>query len=188
MVFIYKVSKKNINLDINTDNIFICSPCYKYIKLKQLKDCLRISKSPKLKVERDQDCKDTYLSPIEYTKCYICSRFISNILNCPDIIEYIEKSIKDKKPENLMLAQINKLSNWMYHDIIDYFNPFLVEKFKFNRGEFKNINQAITNLDGLPLEHVIISKSEDLYNYLANGIQGNSNNYLLNSYKDHLIY
>ena len=173
MAFVYKVSKKNIKLDINVENIYICSPCYKYIKLKELKLFLRESKSPNLYIRRNPDnCSDVYKTPFEYTKCYTCNRFVSNILNGPDIIKFIEQSIKDDKPENLMLSQISKLSNWMYHDLIDYFNPDLITKFKLDRGQFKNINQAINDLNGLPLENDIISRSEDLFNYITHEIKG----------------
>lgn len=193
---IYKVDKKkldlnlksntytNINFDtnpnVNTDNIFVCEPCYKYINLNKLKNLLRISKSASqgqqnnfINSNDNNNCINTYKSPLIYTKCCLCNRLVANIINGPDIIKFINESlIRDNNSSNNiitdeLLLRIAKYTKWQYNDIYDYFNTDLIKKFKISRKEFLNINQAMNDLEGLPTINIINERSEDLYKYLT---------------------
>lgn len=200
---IYKVDKKkldlngssntytNINfdtkLDINTANIFVCEPCYKYINLNKLKNLLRISKSASQGHQNyitnntntsTNTCTNTYKKQLSYTKCNICNRLIANITAGSDIIKFLNKFLIQTSSNNIvsdeLLLQIAKYSKWQYNDIYDYFNADLVKKFKISRKDYLNINQAINDLEGLPAINIINERSEDLYNYLTKEIDSNA--------------
>jgi hypothetical protein len=171
---IYKVDKKKLKLDIQIDNIYICSPCHKYIKSDKFKNLLRISTNPKLYINNIK-C-NIYKNPVEYTKCYICTRCISNIINGPDIIKFLDYHLKENNGilNDEILLKIGKVSKWSYNDIYDYFNPDLVKRYSFDRGQYRNINQAIRDMEGIPQTSIINNKANDLLTYLTTEITGNA--------------
>ena len=196
---IYKVDKKKINLSFkqDIDNIFVCEPCYNHIHSNKLKELLRISNSASegkqnkiINIGCNIDCINntnnyindkcgiSYKPPISYTKCYLCNRMVSNIINGMDIIKFLNKTFVQTSSNNIVtdeiLLQIAKYSNWQYNDIYDNFNADLVKKFKFTRQDYQNINQAMNNLEGLPALYIINERVEGLHNYLTKEIEGHS--------------
>ena len=168
MLNIYKVDKTKISLNIDTNYIYICSPCYNYINSDKLKKLFRISKKPSNIIKRNRmNCIELYKKQNEYTKCIVCKRCVSNILNGPDIITFLDNHILNKQVNDEILLKLTKYSQWMYNNVYDYFNNNLVQRYNITRDDYRNINQAINNLDGLPQVNIINSRAADLYNYLT---------------------
>ena len=93
---IYEVDDKKINSDIVIQHLYVCLPCYTYIKSSKLKKILKISESPQTQINNSISCNNynnTYKKPIEYTKCFTCSRHIGHIINGPDIINFLDKNL-----------------------------------------------------------------------------------------------
>jgi hypothetical protein len=97
----------------------------------------------------------------------VCKRCVSNILNGPDIITFLDNHILNKQVNDEILLKLTKYSQWMYNNVYDYFNNNLIQRYNITRDDYRNINQAINNLDGLPQVNIINSRAADLYNYLT---------------------
>ena len=135
---IYKVNS-------NKSDKHICSYCYSYIKSTRCKSLF---------------INNTQIQNLnKYTICNICNRFINEINNGPNIIDYI---VQNKSKNNLLL-NIARYKIWYFNDIYDNFGIYLHDRFKFTHNEIKNIYQAIYKLNALPNINIINEKALYIY-------------------------
>jgi hypothetical protein len=188
---IWKIDTKyNIYKDylINTqdqyDNICICSYCIAYLSDKnKLKTIIKpVSVSTDFKTKPSNTCESIYTKPMPYLKCYICERFIQDIINGPNVLKIISDHFNCNNCSTDLLMTLGKVSVWYYHHPYDYFGHSLKTKFKIDRSYMKNIYQAIKELKALPNFDIIDQRATDLYKYVRFGIGGiKHNNHLTNT-------
>ena len=125
-------------------NTHICNFCYNYIDTSTSKSFFKKTNNINKNIQ-----------------CYTCNRNIYNIINGPNIIEYIE----DNRTNNDFFIIMNKYKSWYFNDIYDNFGYYLKQKFKLSHNELKNIYQSINDLQALPNINIINEKIDDLINY-----------------------
>jgi hypothetical protein len=152
---------------------YICSYCYNYIDNNPLKKHLVKADKINLYLNNNYEtCSDSYDHKLSYTKCITCNRFLQGILNGPDIITFIEESVKNNETTSSFMLRLKKSSAFYFNDIYDNFGIIVRQKFNFSHEQMKNIHQSINELYGLPHINVINERAEDIYNYIIYGIHG----------------
>ena len=180
MCNIWKIDTKyNINNYQNVSDICICSYCVAYLSDKnKLKTIIIPNTSENLeqyyKTKTQDSCISLYTKPEPYVKCYICERFIIDIINGPNILKLLSDHFNSNNCSTDLLMVLNKVSVWYYHHPFDYFGHAIRTKFKLNKQQIKNIYQAIKELRGLPNLDIIDLKASELYNYIKYGIIANA--------------
>ena len=136
-------------------NICICKYCYKYIDSKKHKSIYTSTKylNDKIYLTNKQLINNI-------TRCNICSRYINEINNGPNIIKFIKKN----KLNNNLILNIARYKVWYFNDIYDNFGYYLRDKFSFTHNELLNIYQAINELYALPNINIINEKAKYIYN------------------------
>ena len=175
MCNIWKIDTKyNINNYQDISDICICSYCVAYLSDKnKLKTIIIPTNTDDIdkyyKTEIKYTCSSTYTKPEPYVKCYICERFIVDIINGPNVLKLISDHYNSNNCLTDLLMILNKVSVWYYHHPYDYFGHALKSRFKLDRAQTKNIYQAIKELRGLPNLDIIDQKASNLYNYIKYG-------------------
>jgi len=168
---IWKINPKyynNINREDKKffDSIYLCSHCCSRIHSIGFRKLLVKEDNPDYNKKNNyNDCSESYKQPKTYTICFICKRYIQGIQNGPDIIKFIDNSIKNSdipECESSLCLQLGKISTWYFHDIYDDFGHYLKKRYNFNHQQLKNIYQSIYELYGLPSIETI----NDRANYL----------------------
>jgi len=134
------------------NNIFICEYCRKYIDVKfsrLFKHLIHVD------INNIKPVYNTYTYKIEYPKCFICDRYIHNILNGPDLLSILSSSSNI----NDICQTLSKLSVVYYNDINDNIGHNIIDDYNFSHQDMKNIYSSIKNIEGLPSTTIINDKA-----------------------------
>jgi len=153
------------------DDLYFCSYCCKYIDSRKFKSLLINEKNPLTVKKIDKmTCNNNYIPQTIFCKCYFCDRFISGILNGPDIFTFLKSVDQNNIQESLLNNFISKISVWYYNSIYDDFAIDLRKNLNFSKEHVKNISESIHDLKGLPSKEIINTKANELTNIILYNI------------------